>query len=159
MKRGGKHTASERNRRTTKRATDDAPAARRSTPGTFTPEKKTAFLALYASGKSIFDSATEVGVSSVTVFNHVRSDEEFAALYRKAVEANTDNLEDHLYRMAFNKMPGNILAVFGILKARRPEKWRETAKVEHSGKIEFTRAEDLEAARQRARLRGAEAVN
>jgi AcrR family transcriptional regulator len=132
---------------------------RRSTPGTFTPEKKSEFIDLYCTGLSVRECANLVGVSTVTVFNHIRSDADFAARYRQAMEINTDHLEDHLFRMATQKMPGNILAVFGVLKARRPDKWRESARVEHTGKIEFTRPEDLEAARQRARHRGLEALN
>ena len=129
-------------------------------PNTFTPEKKEEFLRLYAEGGSVRSIAAKVGVTSVTVFLHVRKDEDFAKRYFLAMETNTDILEDHLYQMATEKgVPGHIVALFGTLKARRPERWRDVAKIEHSGKVELTKAEDLEAARQRAKLRGAEATH
>ncbi len=129
-------------------------------PNTFTPEKKEEFVRLYAEGGSVRSIAAKIGVTSVTVFLHVRKDPEFAKKYFLAMETNTDILEDHLYQMATEKgVPGHIVALFGTLKARRPERWRDVAKVEHSGKVEFTKPEDLEAARQRAKLRGAEATH
>lgn len=71
--------------------------------------------------------ASEVGVSSVTVYAHVRKDEEFAERFRLAQETNTDELEDILHSLARS---GNIAAIFGTLKARRPERWRDSSKVD-----------------------------
>ena len=95
-----------------------------------------------------------------SIFKHARTDEVFGAQYRKALETNTDKLEDHLYRMATEaKIPGNVAALFGTLKARRPEKWRDSYKIDHAGRVELTTADDLQAARERAKARGVEALN
>ena len=114
-------------------------AATPTTPGTFTPEKKAQFLELYAGGGTVRQCAAMVGVSHVTVFNHVRKDEEFKAQFAEAVEGNTDALEDLLHDLALARNP---VAIFGMLKARRPQKWREnvnlTAQVNH--KHEYTLA-------------------
>ncbi len=100
---------------------------KKSTPGVFTEELKTKFLELYARGGTVNACASEVGVSSVTVYSHVRKDEEFAERFRLAQETNTDELEDILLSLA---RAGNIAAIFGTLKARRPEKWRDSSKVD-----------------------------
>jgi hypothetical protein len=97
-----------------------------SAPGTFTPEKRAAFLEHYRTGVTVRAAAAFVGVSHVTVFNHIRKDELFAEQYRSAMETNTDTLEDDLHTLACN---GNVAALFGTLKARRPERWRERVDV------------------------------
>lgn len=91
-------------------------------PGTFTPEKRSQFLEHYQTGLTVLQAAKKVGTTAVTVFNYVRKDDAFAKQYRRAMEANTDVLEDGLHHLARN---GNIAAIFGTLKARRPERWRD----------------------------------
>lgn len=88
------------------------------------------------------DAAATVGVSSVTVYARVRSDASFAAQYALSREYNTDVLEDRLHRMA----SGNVAALFGTLKARRPHRWRDNVKVEVQ---HTTGAEALREARRR----------
>lgn len=100
---------------------------KKSTPGVFTDDLKTKFLELYSRGGTVNACAAEVGVSSVTVYAHVRKDEEFAERFRLAQETNTDELEDILHSLA---RAGNIAAIFGTLKARRPERWRDSSKVD-----------------------------
>ena len=116
----------------------------------FSPEKKSAFLELYAVGGTVVGRAAEVGISHVTVFNHIRTDKVFARQFAIARETNTDWYEDHLARMAVEaKVPGNVLALFGTLKSRRPDKWRDNYKIEHGGSVLLTGAEQLQAARRR----------
>lgn len=90
--------------------------------GKFTAEKRRAFLDLYQTGVTVAQAAKKVGVSHVAVFNHVRKNEEFRREYEAAMEANTDVLEDSLHHLA---RAGNIAAIFGTLKARRPERWKD----------------------------------
>ncbi len=92
----------------------------------FTPAKRAQFLEFYAAGGTVASCARRVGVSAVCVFNHVRRDESFAAEYHTAMETNTDVLEDGLHTLA---RQGNIAAIFGTLKARRPERWRDRVDV------------------------------
>lgn len=126
---------------TTAKAVVEAVTPRKSTPGTFTPQKRAQFLELFATGGSVRQHAKTVGVSVVTVFNHRRTDADFEAGFKKACETNTDVLEDMLYEMA---CAGNVAALFGTLKARRPERWRENfqanVKVEHSFPAAFAEA-------------------
>lgn len=106
---------------TTARPGRGAPLAQR-----FTPEKRQRFLEIYRTGTTVAAAARKVGISSVTVFNYIRSDEAFGLAYRAALETNTDALEDGLHTLARN---GNIAAIFGTLKARRPERWRDRVDV------------------------------
>lgn len=68
------------------------------------------------------EAARKVGTTAATVFAYVREDETFGDAYRLAMEVNTDVLEDGLHTLA---RAGNVAAIFGTLKARRPERWRD----------------------------------
>lgn len=100
------------------------PNAKVKRPGAlrFTAEKKKEFLEHYSTGMTVAEASALVGVSYVTVFTHADEDEEFGRAYRRVMERNTDALEDLLMLMA---RKGNVAALFGTLKARRPERWRE----------------------------------
>lgn len=99
-------------------------------PGKFTAAKKEEFLNLYRLGGTVVAAANTVGVSHVTVFKHIRDEPDgFGVEFYKAMESNTDFLEDRLLQMA---IAGNVAALFGTLKARRPEKWRERSSVDLS---------------------------
>ena len=97
-----------------------------SVSGTFNAEKREMFLMYYRTGITVREAALKVGVSVVTVFNHVRTNPEFKEDYQLAMESNTDVLEDLLHQLARN---GNVAALFGTLKARRPERWRDRVDV------------------------------
>lgn len=97
--------------------------ASRSKPGTFTTEKREEFLQHYSQGGTVAACARKVGVSKVTVFNHVRTDKEFADRYRLALELNLDSIEDSITQLACK---GNLTAMFGVLRAKRPNVWRES---------------------------------
>jgi len=110
------------------------------------PERRQAFLAEYATGCTIEQAAEAVGVAPVTVHARRRSDPSFAAAFAMSQEYNTDALEDRLARMA----SGNVAALFGTLKARRPGKWGDRSRVEVA---HTTGADALRSARDRARNR------
>lgn len=78
------------------------------------------------------EAAKEVGVSHVTIFNFVNKNEIFARKFQRARSKSMDALEDHLHAMAYGRAKGNIVAVFGTLKARRPEIWRDKAQIDHT---------------------------
>lgn len=96
-------------------------------PGTFTLERQKAFLRLFATGLPVKYAAEEVGVSHVTVFNHCRKGGKFKELFDEARELNLDSLEDRLHELA---IAGNPVAIFGVLKAFRPDRWRENMRVD-----------------------------
>jgi hypothetical protein len=106
------------------------------TPQVFTPEvvttndmlplsadKKTIFLnALVQSGGNVTRASALVGTSRQNVMRWLSSDPAFAELYNDALEAGTENLEERCYVRAMDT--SDRLAEF-LLKARRPEKYRE----------------------------------
>lgn len=128
-------------------------------PGKLTPEVQAEFLRRYAEGGSVKEHAHALGISHVAIFRLRHRDPEFAEEFLTAQETNTDLLEDHLARMATTAgTPGNVTALFGTLRARRPNVWRENVKVDHSGSIATT-AEQLEAARERVKTARSEATH
>lgn len=129
-------------------------------PGKLTPDIRAEFLRRYAEGGTVREHAHALGVSHVAIFRLKNRDEEFEKEFLVAQETNTDLLEDHLARMATTAgTPGNVTALFGTLRARRPNVWRENFKVEHGGAILTTTAEQLEAARERVKSARAEAAH
>lgn len=128
-------------------------------PGKLTPDIRAEFLRRYAEGGTVREHAHALGVSHVAIFRLKNRDEEFEKEFLVAQDTNTDLLEDHLARMATTAgTPGNVTALFGTLRARRPSVWRENVKVDHSGSIATT-AEQLEAARERVKIARAEATH
>lgn len=110
-------------------------------------EKK--FLAALSRGVSVGGAAIEAGLSRSTVYEWRAADAAFAARWNAAVEAGTDALEDEARRRAFlgvetpvhygGKKIGDIrkysdtLLMF-LLRARRPETYRERITTEHVGR-------------------------
>lgn len=114
-----------------------------------TPERKTAFLgALRHNGGNATNAAKIVEVSKETVFHHKRLDPEFAAEWIKAVHESTDVLESEAIRRAVDgftepiffqgvqcgevRKYSDLLLIF-MLKARRPNVYRENIRHEHGG--------------------------
>lgn len=114
-------------------------APKSSAPNTFTPEKRALFCETYAGGSTVHQAAKVAGVSATVVFYHRRINPDFTKQYEDAQDANTNFLEAHLLRHALESgVPGNITALFGLLRARRPAVWRENHRVEVSGKVEHS---------------------
>jgi hypothetical protein len=113
-----------------------------------TPKKQRQFLARIADGWSITDGAKAVGVRRETIYAHKAADPAFAAALTAAVDAGTDVLEDAARQRAVDgvvhetpiyhqgKPVGKVvetkysdsLLIF-LLKARRPEKYRDQVDV------------------------------
>jgi hypothetical protein len=111
----------------------------------FTPKKRARFLERIAAGWSITDGAKAAGVTPRTIYNHKAADEAFATALADALEAGTDVLEDEARRRAVDGVQhetpiyhqgqsvgavvetkySDTLLIF-LLKARRPEKYRDT---------------------------------
>lgn len=119
-----------------------------------TPEKevndlaKAVIIAALAAGSTVLLAAQEAGVNKTTAYRWRESDEDFAQAWDEALEEGTDRLEQEALRRArdgvskpvFHKgsVVGHVqeysdtLAIF-LLKARRPEVYRERASLEHTG--------------------------
>ncbi len=116
-----------------------------------TPERdwKIAFLEELSKTGNVSASARMAGISRVTAYANRESNEEFAALWDDAIEIATDALELEARRRA---LEGTIKPVFYqgvscgqiqeysdtlmifLLKAHRPDKFREQSSVEVTGK-------------------------
>jgi hypothetical protein len=95
-----------------------------------TPSKKELFLGAVAEGKSIAASARIAGIARSIVYDWRATDPEFAKEWADAVETGTDALED-LARKQAKVTP--VMTMF-LLKARRPEIYKERVYNEHTGK-------------------------
>ena len=95
-----------------------------------TDAHKAKLLAKLATGASISASAKAAGVSRQTYYDWRENDETFAKLADEAIETGTDSLEDSALRQAKG---GNTSLMVLLLKARRPDKYKDRIANEHSG--------------------------
>lgn len=119
-----------------------------------TPEKRNAFLAALREHVGNVSKACEaVAIGRMTAYDWRAADVEFAGEWDEVVEASTEALEQEVYRRAHEgvnepvfyqgeqcgsvRKYSDTLAMF-VLKARRPEKYRENIRQEVSGSIEHT---------------------
>lgn len=89
------------------------------TPGVFTVRK----------------AALVAGVDFSSHYEWAREDERYAAAAKDAIELQTQYLEEAAHQRAIGehgKQPSDLLAIF-LLKGRRPEVYRDNAKIEHGG--------------------------
>jgi hypothetical protein len=109
-----------------------------------TLEKRDEFLAELRDGQSISAAATSIHVSRQAIYKLKLTDTEFAEAMADAVETGTDSLEDEAVKRA--RAGSDTLLIF-LLKGRRPDKYRENVRTEHTGKdggpIRIVKAEDL----------------
>lgn len=91
------------------------------------------FLEHIRNGSSISRAAIASGVGRSTVYRTLESDQAFADGLKDAWEHGTDMVEDLLLQDA--QKPGAFIPKLAILRARRPEKYREHHEVEHKGRV------------------------
>lgn len=116
-----------------------------------TPKKREAFLKCLAEGYSVSKAAAAAGVTRRTVYNWREADEDFARDWDAAIEAGTDLLEDEAKRRAYEGTEKPVFyqgvqcgevqeysdtLMIVLLKARRPDKYRELKDIKHSGLIQ-----------------------
>lgn len=113
-----------------------------------TPQKKVEFLELLADGCTVTKAARQIGMTRQGLYKARGEDEAFAAAWADAEEQGTDTLEDEAIRRArdgFDKPVfqggqqvgvvrehSDTLLIF-MLKARRPEKFKDRVANEVSG--------------------------
>ncbi|HEY7117502.1 MAG TPA: hypothetical protein VH475_13020 [Tepidisphaeraceae bacterium] len=103
------------------------------TPTVRTPEHEERIVAKLARGWSIHAACKVAKISRQTYYTWRTEDEDFAALCDDAIEMGTDYLEDVATRQATD---GNTSLMVLLLKARRPEKYRERLQTEHVGDLD-----------------------
>lgn len=114
-----------------------------------TPKKGAKFLKqLVETGGNVSLAASLAGINRQYTYQVRKDNDAFAAAWDEAIEEGTENLEQEAYRRAMygcnepvyqgGNLVGHIqrysdtLTIF-LLKARRPEKYRERQSIEHSG--------------------------
>lgn len=116
---------------------------------TFSHPKKAEFIDAYIELGTITHAARKAGISRRTVYDWRQADEEFALALHDCREQVTDDLEREAITRA--KDGSDTLLIF-MLKANRPEKYRENVKIEHAGTIKQDLSSvDSEQLRERAR--------
>lgn len=96
-----------------------------------TPKNREVVLAELNAGLSVAGACRSAGISRVAAYAWRNDDAEFAAEWDDAVEAGTDNLEDIAVKRASDS--SDTLLIF-LLKARRPDKFKDKIVNEHTGK-------------------------
>lgn len=130
-----------------------------------------AFLAVLAETANVSVAASAVGIARNTAYTRRNSSVAFRALWDDAVARSVDMLEEEARRRAavgvdepvfYQGQPCGVIRRYSdtllifLLKAHRPEKYRENVSVQHSGAIDLlglAGATDDELA---ARARGAD---
>jgi hypothetical protein len=107
-----------------------------------TPKKAEIFLAALDEGCSIAGACERAVIARSTAYAWRRDDPDFAEAWDSAVETGTDALEDEAVKRA--KAGSDTLLIF-LLKARRPDKYKDRVSTEHAGSI-AVRHEDALAA-------------
>jgi hypothetical protein len=107
-----------------------------------TPKKRELFLSALAEGCSITAACERAVIVRSTAYDWRKTDAAFAAAWDDALEAGTDTLEDEAVTRA--KDGSDTLLIF-LLKARRPDKYKDRVSTEHAGSLAI-RHEDALAA-------------
>lgn len=127
-------------------------AAKARTSRTRKKDWKPAFLNALEQTGMVAAACAQVGIGRTTAYEARQRDETFAVAWADVEEQTTERMEREAYRRAVEgttkpvyqggKEVGAIqeysdtLLIF-MLKARRPEKYRDNVKVEHTGNITF----------------------
>lgn len=121
----------------TPRGTNGTPSARKAEAAT---RQRDEFLRLIGQGISTSTAAKGAGSSRTTVYRWRQDDAKFAAAWDDAKETGLDRLEDKALQLAH---AGSEKLIIFLLKAGRPEKYRENIKHDHdhSGSIEVNNDE------------------
>lgn len=94
------------------------------TRGTFgTPKKRAAFISALEAGRTVEEAATLIGAGRRTVYHWKRNLSDFRQAWETAVDIDSDDLEAKLTEVA---MGGDVQALLGMLRARKPERYNPT---------------------------------
>jgi len=120
-----------------------------------TAAKQRGFLAMLAQCCNVGKSCAAVGIDRSTAYTWREKDADFAAAWEKALQIGISALEDEAHRRAFDgvdepvfyqgevcgavKKYSDTLAIF-LLKAHNPDKYRDNARLELSGRVEMSEA-------------------
>src|SRR6266545_4396474 len=115
-----------------------------------TPEKDAKFFEFLSQGASVTAAARAAGYTRSRVYERRKADAEFAAAWDDSLGQGTDGLEDEALRRAKDGVAeprfyeGRVCGyvqkysdalLICLLKARRPEKYRDRARLEHAPRV------------------------
>ncbi len=117
------------------------------------------FLEFLVEGGHVRGACAAASIGRSTAYRHRSSNDAFAEAWDDAVEASTERLEEEAYRRAHDGLTrtrydkdGNIVSeeivysdtlMIFLLKARKPEKYRERLDLRHSGAVRTPPRVDL----------------
>lgn len=94
-----------------------------------------------AKGDTPTVACEKAGFNVATANRHRNRDEEFAERYKAAVAEGIDRIEQRLVGIARGEIPiknaAEVTAIFGILRKRAPELWRDNVKHDVTGSIDL----------------------
>jgi hypothetical protein len=111
---------------------DRAPAHQKRGRGAWKP----GFLEAFRTYGTVTHACKAVSVGRRTVYDAREADEAFAAEWAAVEDDVSDDLEEEAVRRA--KDGSDVLLIF-LLKARRPQKYRENSHVTHAGALTLER--------------------
>lgn len=105
----------------------------------FSRDAQAKFLKKLASGEHTVQSAAEAaGFKRSTIYLQRERSERFAREFERAYKLSMGAVEDRLHGLAIGRQfTGNITAIFGLLRANMPEKYRENMKVSLGAEGDF----------------------
>jgi hypothetical protein len=109
-----------------------AKAKTTATPKRLRGNWKPRFLAALAETSLVTEAAKRAGVSRGSAYRARQEDEDFALAWADVEEAGTEQLEKIAVKRASEG--SDVLLIF-LLKSRRPERYRDNVRVEHSGTV------------------------
>jgi hypothetical protein len=95
-----------------------------------TQKRRATILEEFTKGASVRAVLDVVGIARSAYYEWIESDPQFAAEVAAAKEAGTEFLEDVARKRAVES--SDTLLIF-LLKARKPEMYRDTQRLEHTG--------------------------
>lgn len=120
-------------------------------------KQRAAFCDALREGKTVSQAAASIGVGRATVYDWRKADDDFAAAWDDAYETGTDLIEQEAIRRAVEGVDEPVFykgevcghvrkfsdtLLMQQLNARRPEKYRQNHKVEHTGGVKITISPD-----------------
>lgn len=129
------------------------------------PRARETFIKELAKRANVSDAAKAAAINRSTAYRWRKEEPDFAAAWDEAIETAIDAMEREAHRRAFTGIKKPIVGRVGkdqdgivthvteysdglatlLLKAHRPEKYRERTDVQHSGKIEVEYVNDWRA--------------
>lgn len=97
-----------------------------------TPEKKEKFLKALRQVPNVTRAARMARMSRKTAYKHREDEQEFADAWDEALQEGIEALEETCWRDA---QKGNTALMIFLLKAHKPEKYRDDYEHHHDGKV------------------------